>query len=399
MATRSRLIEGTWNCTSCDSKGILARFKKCPTCNNPREDGAETNFDFGETDADGRLRREGVTDEKAQEVGKLGPDWFCAFCAASNRDDAVKCKNCQAPRSEAEAKKAAETPLNAPTAAASSGGKMSMEEAARFVETQKAAAAKSRSSMLRWGLVLGVLVFGTCIGTSWWGSRESDHTGKISAMTWTRKVELQSFAPVEAQDWRSNLSPRTPRMPVNGSGEIAGVQNVHGCVSKQSGTKQVPDGQERVCHTHSKSVQCGTTEKCTTVNKGNGFAQESCTDVPKYCNESYEECGYETRYKTVPVFADWCRYTTYQWTTKDSRVADGRDAKPRWPDGLTAGSLDRLLRTEQYKIVLDYQDGKKQKSHTMEPATEAEFTMWRPEQKVKVTATNFGDVTKVEPAQ
>src|SRR3954452_8475650 len=101
MAKRTRIIEGTWNCSSCGTKGILARHKKCPTCNNPRElTGQESEFDFGDTDAaTGKSLSEGVTDEKALELANAGADWVCAYCGASNRGDQGSCRNCRAERS------------------------------------------------------------------------------------------------------------------------------------------------------------------------------------------------------------------------------------------------------------------------------------------------------------
>src|SRR5215217_4952294 len=91
MAKRTRIIEGTWNCTSCDAKDILARHKRCPNCNNPRElTGDESDFDFGEVDAEsGKSLREGVTDDKALEIAGAGEDWFCAFCGAASGDEAA----------------------------------------------------------------------------------------------------------------------------------------------------------------------------------------------------------------------------------------------------------------------------------------------------------------------
>src|SRR5437879_6305840 len=93
---RVRIIEGTWNCTSCDAKGILGREKKCPTCGNPREEGAESKFEFGEKNADGSMQREAATDAKALGLAAAGADWYCQFCAAGNQGDLPKCKNCGA---------------------------------------------------------------------------------------------------------------------------------------------------------------------------------------------------------------------------------------------------------------------------------------------------------------
>ncbi|ABF87594.1 hypothetical protein MXAN_6094 [Myxococcus xanthus DK 1622] len=102
MARRTRIIEGTWNCTSCDTKSIRARHKRCPQCNNPRElTGKESEFDFGGVDAtSGKSLREGVTDAAALALAKAGEDWFCAFCGAATRGDTTRCKHCGAERTD-----------------------------------------------------------------------------------------------------------------------------------------------------------------------------------------------------------------------------------------------------------------------------------------------------------
>ena len=74
MATRTRIIEGTWTCTSCQTPGILGRHKKCTQCGNPREEtGGESHFDFGEVDAvTGKSLREGVTGAQALQPRQRG---------------------------------------------------------------------------------------------------------------------------------------------------------------------------------------------------------------------------------------------------------------------------------------------------------------------------------------
>src|SRR5262245_26312229 len=98
---RERIIEGTWNCTSCGAQKIKARHKSCPGCGHPRESSrAEEEFDFGASTASGGLERESVTDDHALELANAGADWFCAYCGASNRGDHPQCRTCSAAREE-----------------------------------------------------------------------------------------------------------------------------------------------------------------------------------------------------------------------------------------------------------------------------------------------------------
>jgi hypothetical protein len=380
MAKRIRIIEGTWNCTSCDTKNIPARHKKCPTCNNPRElTGKESEFDFGGEDAaTGKSLRESVTDEKALDMANAGADWFCAYCGASNRGDQPICKNCKAERTD--------------------DAKALEEEADPGLPPPRPQAPPAKKG--RWGKVaLGILgsLFLCCGGTivySIWSDIPHDTTGESTSTDWKRAVSHERFTPVTLEGWQDELRSQPPRMPTDGGGEVAGVQNIRGCVSRQRTTRKVADGTQRVCSTKTRKVQCGTEEKCRTRNKGNGFKEEICEDVPKYCSESYEDCRTETRYRDEPVYAQKCSYDTYQWKELAKRELSGRDGDPpRWPE-LLAGPADRLRKEEKYTLHIAY-DGKEKT--TLEPKTEQEYLAWKKGQQVALTVTNGGEVKKIEP--
>ncbi|ADO74972.1 hypothetical protein [Stigmatella aurantiaca] len=384
MSKRIRIIEGTWNCTSCDTKGILARHKKCPQCNNPRElTGKESEFDFGGTDAaTGKALREGVTDETALELAGAGADWFCAYCGASNRGDQTLCKHCQAERTQdakaLQEEEAAddEHPLRAPPRASS-----------------------AKKTLGKVALVLGGSLFFCCSGTliyGLWSTATHDTSGQLVRTEWKRTVFQERFTPVTLEGWQDELHAQPPRMPVNGLGESAGVQNIRGCVSSRRGSRKVADGTERVCSTKTRKKACGTEEKCQTRNKGNGFQEEVCRDVTRYCDESYEDCRNETRYRQEPVYAQKCNYDTYQWKEVARRELSGQSGEPpRWPE-LSMSPTDRLRREEHYVLHVEYDDdGKKQA--TFEPKTEQEFLSWKPGQPVSVTVTNGGDIQKLLP--
>jgi hypothetical protein len=380
MAKRTRIIEGTWNCTSCDTKGILARHKVCPSCGNPRElTGKESEFDFGGVDAkSGKSQREGVTDAAALELAGAGADWFCAYCGASNRGDSPRCKQCSAQRTE-DAKAAVARELPSPAAAA-----------------PPVAVPKKRLGRKAW-LALGLL-FSCCFGTglfSLWANSTHELPGSVTGTAWQRSVVRERFSPVVKTGWRDELSTAAPRMPVNGAGEVAGVSNVRDCVSRQRGTRRVADGTERVCRTKTRRVACGTEERCRRRDQGNGFVEEVCEDVTRYCSESYEDCQNETRYRTEPVYAQQCTYDTYAWKEVDRRQESGTDDRPRWPE-LTASGVDRLRREEQYTVRIRYEDDG-EKEHVLEPKSEQEFLAWKKGQGVSLTVTNLGKVEKVVP--
>ncbi len=383
MAKRIRIIEGTWNCSSCDAMGILARHKKCPHCNNPRElTGKESEFDFGETDAvTGKSLREGVTDEKALELAQAGADWFCAYCGASNRGDQPICKNCRAERTgdakalEEEADPGLPTPRPQPGPPPPKKG------------IGKVGMALLGGMLFCCG---GSLIFGI------WAQQTHESTGKVTGAEWKRTVYQERFTLVTKEGWQDELRLQSARMPVNGAGALAGVANIRNCVSRQRGTRKVADGTERVCKTKTRKVACGTEEKCRTRNKGNGFKEEICEDVTRYCSESYEDCDTETRYRHEPVYAQKCSYDTHEWKVMGQKESAGRDAEPpRWPE-LSVGPADRLRREEKYTLHIEYEDDGTQKT-TFEPKTEKEYLGWRLNQPVSVTVDNLGKVKQLLP--
>lgn len=375
MAKRIRIIEGTWTCTSCGTQGILGRHKKCTACNNPRElTGQESEFEFGEVDpTTGKSLREGVTDEKALDLAAAGEDWFCAFCGASNRGDAPKCKHCSAERTQ-------------------DAGQLPPASASAAQPAAPAPAGRSKwktGCMIAGGLVASF--FMCCGALGFWASRTHETTGEVVATEWRRVLHQERFSPVTREGWRDELGTTAPRMPTNGSGEVAGVQNIRSCTSRQRGTRQVADGTERVCSNKTRKVACGTEERCSRTKTNNGFVREECEDVTKYCNESYRDCEDKTRYRTEPVFAQSCTYDTYEWLPVKDHVASGRDDVPHWPEVPDAGAHDRLLREEKYGVTIEYkEDGTKK--HTLAPKTETEFLAWKKGQRVAVTVDNLGDV-------
>ncbi|MFP2912779.1 hypothetical protein ACLESD_48790, partial [Pyxidicoccus sp. 3LFB2] len=202
MAKRTRIIEGTWNCTSCDTKGIPARLKVCPNCNNPREvTGKESEFDFGGVDArTGKSLREGVTDDETLELAAAGEDWFCAYCGAANRGDVSHCKQCSAERT-ADAKAAVSRELPSPNAP----------------PPQPVAPPKKPRDLKRL-LILGAL-FSCCFGGAvfrHWAGSTHEYPGEVTGTAWKRAVVQERFLPVAKTGWRDELRGTAPRMPVNG---------------------------------------------------------------------------------------------------------------------------------------------------------------------------------------
>lgn len=86
----TKRIEGLWDCPSCDTVGIKARFDECPNCGRPR--GIETLFYLPDD-----LKAATLSEEEAKRTTNE-PDWLCEFCGGYNSSADSVCEGCGAPR-------------------------------------------------------------------------------------------------------------------------------------------------------------------------------------------------------------------------------------------------------------------------------------------------------------
>ncbi len=347
--SRRRIIEGRWSCSSCGTQKILGRHKTCTACGSPREstDG-ETDYDFGGTTSTGGSTRETVTDADALALARSGEDWHCAACGSANRGDAEQCRSCGA----------AKGPTTQVAPPAVPGPHTS----------------KKPHRWLKRFLALGIVVVAV-IGLMVWATRTQEVEG-VTARTWTHTVSQERFTPWTTGGWQNTLNDRAPVMPVEGTGEVAGVQNVRDCQEKQSGTRQVPDGTETVCHQVTHQVQDGTREDCQIQDLGNGFAEEVCTHVATYTTETTEECQEQTIYRQEPIYDTWCTYDTWTWKTIDQASHSGTWDAPTWPE-LETGRLDRTRQAHAYLVTIAYPWRGDTQHHEVEPASLDELQRWK----------------------
>ncbi len=381
MSERRRVIEGTWKCASCGAQDILGRHKSCPTCGSPRDSAGEMAFDFGARTESGASTREAVIDAALLATAEAGADWFCAFCRSGNRGDTQICRACSSPREERALTPDGPAPVEA-----------------------KAASAVAQTSSAKRGcgcgcgtLLAGLLVlFIAFLALGYWGSRTHDIDAHVVQRSWTRTSERQAFARVTREGWKSELTPRVSVMPVAGRGEVAGVEGVRDCSRRQRSTRRVATGTRQVCDDRTRQVQCGTDERCETRDRGNGFAEEVCRDVPRYCSESYRDCRDETSYRDEPVYDVMCRYDSWEWRAAGQLQERGGEEPPRWPSRALA-SQEREVRKEAYEVVFEYQ-AKGAQQYTLQIASQAEYARWPKGSRARLTVNNRGQVKAVHPA-
>lgn len=334
------------------------------------------SFDFGGTTASGGSTLDSVTDADALALAAAGADWQCGSCEASNRGDAPICRQCGTPRSR-------------PSPPPSEG----VDPAIPIAAAGFTAAAV---------VVGGILVVLLCAGFLWL-TRPIEVEATVSERTFTRQVDVERLVAVQRTGWKDEL-PEAASPP--GSPQLAaGLGTIHQCATHvcyprppdggrlvevtgrqwsrthtvQPMTERTESGwdesvppasgswpsggsggtegryggpschsQERQpqrCRMESSSEACGTEQQCTVRDLGNGFAEEVCTDVTKYCTVQEEVCD-------PAVYDDWCTWTELHWGPGRSETSSGTMDAPRWP-ALSAGHRDRLLTEQSNTVVVE----------------------------------------------
>lgn len=367
MAKRRRIIEGTWTCSSCGTAGIKGRHKVCPACGSPRE-GEEMAFDFGERAASGGSTAASVTDQETLDLAEAGADWMCLSCEAGNRGDVSVCRQCGTPRGQtaAPAPEPAPTPTSAvPLAAAGVGAgtlllgggvgsvlccgvlwlawpvtseavvsqRTFVRESTveRLVEVPKrgwkdtlpAPASPPGSPTLAPGLgEIQACTTHACYPRPPEGGRLVSVTGR----QWRRTHTVTPMEEHTREGWEDSVPPESGRWPSGGSGGQTGRIGSARCQERE----RTPER----CRTESRREACGTEERCTVRDLGNGFAEEVCEDVTKYCSVDQEVCD-------PAVYDDWCSWSELSWGTARQQTTSGTLERPRWPS-LRPGAREQL---------------------------------------------------------
>ncbi len=183
---------------------------------------------------------------------------------------------------------------------------------------QPSAEPKKKSSLLKWiGIVVVVLIVIIAIF-----SMEEEKGVEVTGHSWTRNIEIEKYKQVSEEDWED-------KVPSKGK--------IRTCTEKQRDTEKVADGEE-----------------CSLVKKDNGDGTYNET----------EQC--QTKYKTVPIYDDWCTYEIKKWTVVKTEKASAKDLSPVWPDiniqacqGTVALNCEREgSRKDVYTVHLKDEEGK-----------------------------------------
>ena len=300
-----KILLGVWDCPACGSKGIRGDVYSCPNCSRTRS--ADTKFYLPAEAME-------VTDAAAIAAAKAGADWRCDFCGNLNLAAKANCVQCGAVRGSRRRQAHEYDQTAAPRSAAETAEPL-MEGEQPPQATAAPAAAPRRVS--RWPAAGIVLVIAVLVGLGLFLFLPRASVATISGKTWERTIRVESFAPIQAQDWRESV-------PADGYNRNC-TRALRTYVQVQTGTRS-----ERVQECHDEAVGEETYD-CGVVDLGNGrFEQKQCSRT------IYEQrCNWVTKevpvYVQQPVYDDYCTYTADRWQYARSVTANERDTEPYWP--------------------------------------------------------------------
>jgi hypothetical protein len=358
---QEQVFEMLWDCRMCGTTKLLGmRNRFCPNCGAAQD----PEWRYFPSDADMVF---------IENPTYIGADKICPACSTPNAADTKFCVQCGADLINAkDAATVAEVDSGFEGVEGKRGDvvreKWEAEQAAIKLRAQP-----TRAGIPRWLVAVAVLlVIGGALFAFLSNARDKASL-TVSDMDWTRTIKVEQFSPVSTGSW------------VLG---VPGDAYNRSCGPKIKGYNQVADGQERVCRNKSVSVPCGFTYR----DRGNG----SGSRVTKYCKETRQECGMETRYRSVPYYDTWCSYTVNRWGPADPVIAaGGPDQAPTWPpftsaNSTTIGNKRESGREEKY--VVTFTQGSQTKPLTRELKTLAEYTAFRIGQSYSVEINKLGNV-------
>ncbi len=335
-----RQIWGKWDCKSCGETGISSRpkpnevRKACPKCGAPKPEGTKDYLD-GATDSKGRIidDADDVKGPQEKKVANAGKDWSCPNCGGKNSALGTSCTNCGQSKTVA------------------------LEEAARKAKNQPAPGTitnlTNNKNLIR-GMGIAVPVVA---GIGYYLLRTIEVPAVVVDKSWSRTLLKLKFVEATKRDWKSSISLSTPRMPVNGVGEIAGAFNIHNC------SEEFHHNDRYVCGSHTET----TKGSCSYTSNDNGTFDEHCspdtsTTVDDYCDR--------------PVDETKCDYQTYVWQRTDSRSVSGRGdytGPLPFPEEMSLASDEKSVLNESFSSIVNYKFRDKPLTYDLSPQNEREY--------------------------
>lgn len=294
--------EARWDCTQCGTVGNLGRQRVCPNCGRSRPE--KVGFYLPDDNKK-------VEDEVLIQQAKIGPDWLCDYCGASNQADKTRCKQCHAlhdgsPTQEVKKYKLDAVPRQGDEA----------DEPIPLPPAQEQTEEKASPTTSRMGWLLPLMLVFLCLCGTWFLFFRSTSTSTtVTGFEWERTIQVEELETLIEEDWQ---------IPTDGR-YVSEEEAIHHYdqifVRNETRTRDIPE-----------QVQTGTRSYvCGQKDLGNGFFEEVTCQEPTYKTQIRTETYQEPIYQAVPVFQTKYEYEIDRWVDGRLEKETGSTQNPEWP--------------------------------------------------------------------
>jgi hypothetical protein len=303
-----------------------------------------------------------VTDAKALERAKAGPDWTCSFCEADNPSTNAFCSSCGAARDGSQVRPVVEHRKDAAPAPLAS-------------PPPPPAPANPK---LKRGCQIGCLGLAALVLLFWFLGRPKETTLTVTGHRWERTLAIEEQRTVTEEGWEGELPA--------GARSLSSSREIHH-------HNRVRIGTETRTRTVSERVQTGTERvKVGERDLGNGYFEDVYEDRPVYEEREHEETYEEPVYREDPVYQLRYRYQVDKWVASRDAKAQGQDRTPRWPDAGLGSKEREGRRAELYEVLFEDRDGA---GRIYRARDEVEWQGFEPGTKVRARVRSNGEIVEI----
>lgn len=351
-----RLIEATWDCSYCGTKGNRGKIRECRNCGKPRDE--NTQFNMPQTITY-------VSEEEAKTINR-NPDWICPYCNSLNSDSLSICKSCGSTRTKENLNYfTRKKQVNVDNHMHNSGKneKNTVKTIQNFVKHY-------------WKILIIIpLVLALIAGMVYLLIPKNEEI-TITGFKWERSIDIEKYQTVEESGWSL---PTGARLKYTNT-EISHYKTV--LDHYETKTRQVE--KERI--SGYESYVSGYRDL------GNGYFEEIISQRPIWETYYEIEVYQEPVYREEPVYATKYYYEIDKWLY-DRRVSTSeRDQEPYW-DEVNLNDNERIShKSERYYVIGLNSKGK-------EKVVSLDYEDWLSlsiNQTIKLKVSIFGDGELIE---
>lgn len=417
------IYEGKWRCTFCRTV-CRGRDMNCGGCGARR--GADVEF-FLDDDAPP------VTDEALLSQANDGPDWLCENCGGSNRFSVERCGTCGAARGSSRARQVTVNYSYPAPGRVAAGAARVTAFAARVP--------RRPPNLTLVALVVGIggagLIALFLLMTLGLANMSGDPAQKalglktapqpsvppkvepapaprrvelaVERVEWKRSIVIEELRNVVSEDWEGSV-PQDARILSQRQAVYSYDRvRVGSHVVQEHYTERVKVGTRTVTESYTDRESDGTEKyKCGTRNRGNGYFEDVYCTRPVYRTvrktRSKEVDEYQTvqrvrdktvdDYESVPVYRLKVTYSLKRWVNADTRVTQGANLTPRWPEVSNGRARREGRRAESYRVFL--RDLQANKVYERE-VSDSQFALFTAGAKCEATVNTFDQIVTLTP--